>query len=131
MSAEQAVRARALALLRDDGELSALVHGVYDAPVARASLPYIAVGAAEGSDWGTKDVPGREVRLTLMLNGVGEAGGDSAGARIEALAAMLRGTAGAWRIVAARVVRTRLAVTKDGGGWRHDIVVRCRCLADA
>lgn len=128
MSAERAVRARALAILAGDGELAGLVHGVFDGVPARASAPYASVGAMEGADWGTKDVAGREVRLTLVLVGVGAAGGDAAAARIEALAPGLRGDADGWRIVGARVVRTRFVFAKDGG-WRHEIIVRCRCLA--
>ena len=127
MSAEQAVRARALALLADDAALAGLVHGVFDGVPARASAPYVSVGAAEGSDWGTKDVAGREVRLTLALVGVGAAAGDGAAGRIEALVPGLRGEGDGWRVVGARVVRTRFGFAKDGG-WRHEIVVRCRCL---
>ena len=126
MSAERAVRAAALALLAGDAVLATLVHGVFDGVPARASAPYVSVGAAEGSDWGTKDVAGREVRLTLALVGVGDAAGETAAARVEALAPGLRGDTGGWRIAGARVVRTRFGFTKDGG-WRHEIVVRCRC----
>ncbi|MGH6650226.1 MAG: tail completion protein gp17 [Sphingopyxis sp.] len=127
MSAERAVRARALAMLADDVVLAGLVHGVFDGVPARASPPYVSVVLAEGSDWGTKDAPGREVRVTLALVGVGDAAADKAAAQIEALVPGLRGAAGAWRIVGARVVRTRFGFAKDGG-WRHEIVVRCRCL---
>lgn len=126
--AEVAVRARALALLTGDAVLAGLVHAIFDGVPARASAPYASVGAAEGSDWGTKDVAGREVRLTLVLAGVGAAGDDAAAGRIEALVPALRGDAGGWRIVGARVVRTRFGFLKDGG-WRHEMVVRCRCLA--
>lgn len=125
--AEAAVRARALAVLAGDAALAGLVHGVFDGVPVRASAPYVGVGGAEGSDWGTKDAAGREVRVTLALVGVGEAVGDAAAGRIEALVPGLRGEAGDWRIVGARVVRTRFAFGKDGG-WRHEIVVRCRCL---
>lgn len=127
--AEAAVRARALDVLASDTALAGLVHGVFDGVPARASAPYVGVGGAEGSDWGTKDAPGREVRVTLALAGVGEAAGDDAAGRIEALVPGLRGAAGGWRIVGARVVRTRFAFAKDGG-WRHEIVVRCRCLLE-
>ncbi|WP_432768328.1 MAG: DUF3168 domain-containing protein [Sphingopyxis sp.] len=127
-AAEQAVRERALAVLAGDAALAAAVHGVFDGVPARATAPYVTVGAAEGRDWGTKDAAGREVRLTLALVGAGRAAdADGAAARIEAAAALLRGNAAGWRIVAARVVRTRLSLAKDGG-WRHEVVVRCRCL---
>lgn len=127
MSAERAVRARALAILAGDDELAGLVHGVFDGVPARASAPYVSVGAAEGSDWGTKDVAGREVRVTLALVGVGDAAGDAAGARVETLTHGLRGDGDGWRIASARVMRTRFGFAKDGG-WRHEIIVRCRCL---
>lgn len=127
MSAEVAVRAAVVAALRGDAVLMAGLNGLFDGVPARASAPYVSIGGAEGSDWGTKDAAGREVRVTLALVGVGEAAGDAAAGRIEALVPGLRGEAGGWRIVGARVVRTRFAFGKDGG-WRHEIVVRCRCL---
>jgi hypothetical protein len=127
IGAEQAVRARTLALLSRDDVLAERVHGVFDGQPPRASAPYVAVGGAEGSDWGTKDRPGREVRLTLTLAGVGSALDDRAAGRIERIAATLRGKADGWSIVGARIVRTRFAFARDGG-WRHDMVVRCRCL---
>ena len=126
--AEQAVRGRALMLLKADAALAALVRGVFDGVPARASAPYVSVGAAEGSDWGTKDRAGREVRLTLTLVGVGSAADDRAAARIEAVVAKLRGAAGSWSVVAARTIKTRFGLARDGG-WRHEIIVRCRCLA--
>lgn len=126
--AEQAVRAKALALLAGDTELAGLVHGVFDGVPARASAPYISVGGVEGRDWGTKDRAGREVQLTLVLNGVGERADRDATTRIEAAAAALRGAADDWTIIGARVVRTRFGFARDGG-WRHETVVRCRCLA--
>ena len=127
-SAEQAVRARALGLLMDDAALAGLVHGIFDGTPPRVSAPYVTVGAAEGSDWGTKDRAGREVRLTLTLVGVGGGVDDLAAARIEAVVAALRGAAGASTVVGARTIRTRFTFAREGG-WRHEIMVRCRCLA--
>lgn len=126
-SAEQAVRGRALALLSADGVLAGLVHGVFDGVPARASAPYVSVGTAEGVDWGTKDCAGREIRLTLTLAGVGSAIDDRAAACVVAVAPMLRGSADGWSIVGARVIRTRFAFLRDGG-WRHETILRCRCL---
>lgn len=125
---EQAVRAKTLALLSGDEELAGLVHDVFDGVPPRASAPYVSVGAAEASDWGTKDRAGREVRLTLVLTGAGSSLDDRAAARIEAVAGRLRGAAGEWSIIAVRMVRTRFALLR-GGGWRHEIILRCRCLA--
>ncbi len=126
--AEQAVRGRALALLAGDAELAGVVHGVFDGTPPRDSAPYVVVGAAEGSDWGTKDRAGREVRLTLTLVGVGSAVDDIAAGRIDAAVAGLRGAADDWSVVSARVMRTRFGFAREGG-WRHEVVVRCRCLA--
>ena len=90
-TAEQAVRAQAIALLAGDAGLAGRVHGVFDGYPPRATAPYIAVGAAEGSDWGTKDRPGREIRLTITLHGAGESRADEAAAGIEQAASALRG----------------------------------------
>ena len=127
-TAEQAVRAKAIALLAGDTELAGRIHGVFDGRPPRASAPYVAVGAAEGSDWGTKDREGREVRLTVILHGVGDSLDDGAAVRVEAVIPALRGAADGWTIVSARVVRTRFGFVREGG-WRQDYGVRCRCLA--
>ena len=127
-SAEGALRARALDLLARDDALTGMVHGIFDGTPPRASAPYVTVGAAEGGDWGAKDRAGREVRLTLALVGVGGAGDDAAAARIEAVVTAMRGPAGAWSVVGARTIRTRFTFARDGG-WRHEIIWRCRCLA--
>lgn len=124
--AEAAVRARTLALLQADAELAGLVHGIFDGVPARATAPFVALDAAEGRDWGTKDRAGREVRLTLAVHGAGAVDG-AAAARIEAIAATLRGGADGWAVVGARVERTRTRFGRDGG-WRHEMVLRCRCL---
>lgn len=127
-SAEGAVRARAIELLASDDLLATMVHGIFDGTPPRASAPYVAVGTADGSDWGTKDRAGREIRLTLTLVGVGSGVDDKAAARVEAVAGALRGPAGAWSVVGARTIRTRFIFARDAG-WRHEVVVRCRCLA--
>jgi len=127
-SAEQAVRVRTLALLAADRALAGLVHGVFDGTPPRASPPYVAIGSVEGRDWGTKDRAGREVRLSLRLVGTDLAGPGEAAARIEAVAAMLRGTVDGWEIVGARVIRSRHGFRREGG-WRHETILRCRCLA--
>lgn len=127
-TAEQALRAKTIALLAADAELASVVHGVFDGMPPRASAPCVSVGAADGGDWGTKDRAGREIRLAVMLHGVGDSLDDRAAARVEAVAAGLRGAAEGWTVVSARIVRTRFALVREGG-WRRELVVRCRCLA--
>lgn len=128
-SAESAVRAQAIELLARDDALAAMVHGIFDGTPPRASAPYVAVGTADGADWGIKDRAGREVRLALTLVGAGSGLDDKAAARIEAVAAMLRGAAHGWSVVGVRVIRTRFTFARDGG-WRHEFILRCRCLVD-
>lgn len=128
-SAEGAVRARAIDLLARDDALAAMVHGIFDGTPPRASAPYVAVGTADGVDWGTKDRAGREIRLTLTLVGVGCGVDDRAAARIEAVVATLRGAADGWAVVGVRTIRTRFTFARDGG-WRHEFILRCRCLED-
>jgi hypothetical protein len=126
-SAESAVRARAFDLLARDEALAGIVHGVFDGAPPRASAPFVTVGGVEGRDWGTKDRAGREVRVTLVLAGVGGTVDDSAADRIERVVATMRGRAGGWTIVSARTIRTRLGFAREGG-WRHEMIVQCRCL---
>ena len=127
--AEGAVRARAIELLARDDALAAMVHGIFDGTPPRATAPYVAVGTADGVDWGTKDRAGREIRLTLALIGVGSGVDDKAAARIEAVVATLRGAADGWAVVGVRTIRTRFTFAREGG-WRHEMIVRCRCLVE-
>jgi len=127
--AEGAVRARAIELLARDDALAAMVHGIFDGTPPRATAPYVAVGTADGVDWGTKDRAGREIRLTLALIGVGSGIDDKAAARIEAVVATLRGAADGWAVVGVRTIRTRFTFAREGG-WRHEMIVRCRCLVE-
>jgi len=129
MGAEGAVRARAIELLARDDALAAMVHGIFDGTPPRATAPYVAVGTADGVDWGTKDRAGREIRLTLALIGVGSGIDDKAAARIEAVVATLRGAADGWAVVGVRTIRTRFTFAREGG-WRHEMIVRCRCLVE-
>ena len=130
MIAEQAVRARLVALLAADGPLAGLVHGIFDYPPRRAAMPHVAVGSAESGDWGTKDRAGREVRLTLLLAGTDPDGPGEAAARIEAMLPSLRGAADGWEVVAVRLMQSRFTRRREGG-WRQQYALRCRCLADA
>ena len=127
-TAEQALRAKAIALLAADAELAGVIHGVFDGMPPRASAPCVSVGSADGGDWGTKDRAGCEIRLAVTLYGVGDSLDDRAAARVEAVVAGLRGAAEDWTVISARIVRTRFALAREGG-WRRELVVRCRCLA--
>src|SRR5690606_22399249 len=41
--------------------------GVFDAPPPRAATPHAVIGEAMLSDWGTKDMAGREARVVVTL----------------------------------------------------------------
>ena len=110
MSAEVAVRAAVIEALRGDAALMAAVHAVHDGEPARAAAPHAHVGECLGADWGGKDVAGRELRLTIGLTVA-----DETPARLAAMIARIDPALGAagvregWRIVSARLLRSRVA----------------------
>lgn len=126
MSAGGAVAARLAAMLEADAELLRKVNGVYDQPTPRASPPLIEIGAVVTSDWGTKDRAGRELRIEVRHIAMVRDDGVVA-ERIMAVVPMLRGIAGDWEIVAARLMRTRGSHDRQGR-WEQSFEVRVRCL---
>ncbi|WP_145200404.1 DUF3168 domain-containing protein [Sphingobium sp. B2] len=110
MSAEVAVRAAVIDALRADTLLMDGLNGLFDGDPVRASQPYGVVGECIGADWGGKDVAGRELRLTIGLHDGGETPARLAGmiARIDPVLAGVAVREG-WRIVTARLVRSRVA----------------------
>jgi hypothetical protein len=131
MSAELAVRGAVIAALRADAMLMAELNGLYDGEPVRASAPYGHVGDCIGTEWGGKQVEGREVRLTIGLQDAGETPGRLAGliGRIEPAIGAAQAYSG-WRIVTARLVRSR--VMRSGGrppsGWQAVIDYRLRAV---
>ena len=132
MSAEVAVWAAIFAALRSDAALMALVHGVHDGAPGRAATPHAYVGECLGADWGGKDVEGRELRLTIGL-----AVAEETPARLAAMIARVdpaigaAGMADGWRIVSARLLRSRVA--REGGGapgWRAVVDYRVRAVRE-
>lgn len=126
LGAEEAVRARLLALLQADAQLAAVVTAIYDQRLPRMTAPYIAIGDAEGRDWGTKDREGREILVSADY--VGQK--DSARVALDLMAHAgreLRGASGGWEIISALMLRSRWS-PQNSGGWRGQIQWRCRCL---
>ncbi|HUD93428.1 tail completion protein gp17 [Sphingobium sp.] len=130
MGAEVAVRAAVIAALRADGALMDQVNALYDGEPGRAAAPYGVVGECLGADWGGKDVEGRELRLTIALVVAEETPGRLAGMMARVDPAI--GAAGAqdgWRIVSARLLRSRVARNGGGGsGWRAVVDYRVRAV---
>ena len=105
---------------------------LFDGEPVRASLPYGVVGDCIGADWGGKDVAGRELRLTIGLHDGGETPGRLAGmiARIDPVLAGVAVREG-WRIVTARLVRSRVArAARQGGGWTAVVDYRVRAVRE-
>jgi Protein of unknown function (DUF3168) len=127
VSAEAAVAARLAALLRGDAALMGRVNAVFEGPVARATLPFLSIGALGVSDWGTKDRAGAEVLVRVNWTAPDGPGDGLVGARVAAVVAGLRGVSGGWELVAARLVRSRGEHDK-AGRWVQGFEIRVRCL---
>ncbi|NIJ21622.1 hypothetical protein FHS95_003325 [Sphingomonas naasensis] len=110
------VLATALAqALRTHAPLGVAINGVFDAPPARAVRPYAVVEEAVLTDWSTKDMAGREGRLTIALFDLGERTSRLralTGEVSAALAAVPRDLGEGWRIVSLDFVRSR--VVREG-----------------
>jgi hypothetical protein len=127
--AEAAVRAGVLAVLADDATLAEELTGVFDGPGVRASAPFAEVGEALSSDWGTKDVRGREVRVGVLIRDLAErpvrlgALVDAAQRAVEALPRDLDG----WRVASVAFLRARTAA-EGPGRWLAVLEWRVRVL---
>ncbi|WP_298305967.1 DUF3168 domain-containing protein [uncultured Erythrobacter sp.] len=63
---ENHLRAELISWLRDDPALATINAIEEEAPV-KASSPWIGIAASASTDWGTKERPGREVRIAIEL----------------------------------------------------------------
>lgn len=128
-AAEAEVRGAIAAALRADVTLAGVLNGVFDGPAVRASPPFAEVGDALASDWGTKDLRGRELRVAVSIRDATErpvrlAGFvDAAERAIEALPRVLDG----WRVASCVFVRSRVA-GEGPGRWLAVIEYRVRVL---
>jgi hypothetical protein len=127
MSAEAAAVAHMLALLSEDAALARVLHGVYGRPTARAAMPHLMLGAIVSADWGTKDRAGCELRIELRHASTSGPDEGIVAERIAALVPAMRGVAGGWEIVSARLIRSRSGHDRQGG-WSQSFEIRCRCL---
>lgn len=130
MNAEGDIRAAVIALLRGDVALGGQVNRVHDGTPVKATPPMLIVGECSGTDWGTKDKAGRELRLVLTIEDDLETP-----ARISAIIPLadtavrgLSGTVGAWRIGSLILMRSRLLRT-GAGRWNALLDYRIRVLA--
>jgi hypothetical protein len=129
MTAEGHIRDALIEALRADATLTAQVNRVYDGFPAKATPPALIVGECIGADWGTKDRPGRELRIGLTIEDDIETptriGGimASADAAVQALPSPVAG----WEIGSLRLVRSRL-LRNNRGLWSALLDYRIRVL---
>ncbi len=130
MSAESVLAAATLAALRAAAEVGGAANGVFEGPPVRASEPWIELGPTIAVDWGTKDRPGREIRLVLTVRDRAEraarchALAAAAGGAIEDLPRDLDG----WRIASIAFVRARV-VGERPGEWSAQVEYQVKMLA--
>ena len=129
MSAEVTVRAAIVAALGGDAALMSGLNGLFDGQPVRASVPYAVVGECIGSDWGAKDLDGRELRLTISLHDAGETPGRLAVllARVGGVMQLLEDAEG-WRVVGVRLIRSRVVKGRDKDAWQAVVDYRVRVV---
>lgn len=129
MSLEQDFARAAIDWLAGDAVLLAQVNGVFHRMPSRITVPYVLLDDVLATDWGTKDRPGREVRLAFTIrDGSQEAGDVSAiAAALETrLVAMPRSGTG-YRLVSLHPLRSR--TVRIGEIWLVTLDYRARLLA--
>ena len=65
---EIAFRAALIAWLTADSALASGLNAIVEEAPSRTALPWLALTASASTDWGTKDLRGREIRVALELN---------------------------------------------------------------
>ncbi|MEL7199856.1 MAG: DUF3168 domain-containing protein [Pseudomonadota bacterium] len=63
---ESELRAYVIEWLRSDPALNE-INAIEEESPLRASAPWLGIAASASADWGTKDRPGREIRIALEL----------------------------------------------------------------
>ena len=129
MTAESEIRDALIVALRADAALGNQVNRVHDGFPAKATPPVLIVGEVTGTDWGTKDRPGREVRIGLTIEDDIETP-----ARIGGIMALADGAVqslgspvAGWQIGSLRLVRSRL-LRSNRGVWNALLDYRIRVL---
>lgn len=104
--------------------------GVFDAPPVRAATPHAVIGEAQLSDWGTKDMAGREVRVVVSLHDAGESPARLrrlSGEVETAMTGLPRAMGGGWELASRVLLRAR--VERGGEGrWIATSEWRLRML---
>ncbi|MPT49098.1 MAG: DUF3168 domain-containing protein [Sphingobium sp.] len=130
MNAEVDIRAALLALLRGDGALMAQVNRIYDEAPVKATPPMVVVGQCTGDDWGTKDRPGRELRIGITAEDDKESATRLSNimGNIDQIIAQLPASIAGWQLGSIRLIRSRLLRT-NALRWNGVMDYRIRVLA--
>lgn len=130
MSAAVVVAEAIRAALAGHAPLAEGVAGVFDAPPVRAATPHAVIGEAQLSDWGTKDMAGREARVVVSLHDAGESPARlrRLSGEVElALAGLPRAIGGGWELASRVLLRARIE-RKGEGRWVATSEWRLRML---
>ncbi|MBA4761850.1 MAG: DUF3168 domain-containing protein [Sphingomonas sp.] len=130
MSAAVVLAAAIRAALTAHGPLTEGLVGIFDAPPVRAATPHAVIGEALLSDWGTKDMAGREARVVVSLFDAGESPARLrrlAGEVEVATAGMPREIGGGWELASRVLLRARIE-RKGEGRWVATSEWRLRML---
>jgi hypothetical protein len=114
-----------------DGELMAIVTGVYDRPPQGTLFPYITLGEMTGSDWSTKTTTGMEYAIALHVWSR-EGGRKEAAAIMESLHALFHQanlTVDGQSLVMLRFVSSGISLESDG--WTYHGVMQFHALLQA
>lgn len=104
--------------------------GIFDAPPVRAATPHAVIGEAQLSDWGTKDMAGREARIVVSLHDAGESPARlrRLSGEVElAMEGLPRSIGGGWHLASRVLLRGRIE-RKGGGRWVATSEWRLRML---
>lgn len=130
MSAHEILADALTGALTAHAPLAGAINGVFDAPPARGVRPYAVVEEAVLADWSTKDMTGREGRLSVTLFDTGERRARLRGLAEEVVAAatgLPRELGEGWRIASLAFVRSRI-VRESAAGSAAIVEFRVRML---
>jgi hypothetical protein len=128
---EIALRAALIQWLAADSTLGASLNAITEEAPAKAALPWLAIASSASTDWSTKDLSGREVRIALELHCRGDRPDTAASlvAALESRVAAMPAEQAGYRIVVARFLRAR-AEQRPGNVRSILTEYRFRLLAD-
>lgn len=132
MSARELLQAAFRAALEGHTPLAGEVTAIFDAPPLRGLRPYALVEEAVLTDWGTKDMAGREARIAVTLFDSGERPARLrllAGEVEAAIEAVPRAIGDGWRIASLAFVRGR-TLREGDGRWASASEYRVRMLRE-